>query len=225
MTLDVKLETTGDAPAIGSLVTYTFTISNNTSSPVDHIAVWDTLPSGMVFESNGSEIVPSQAGSYIFWDVTNDSHGLPFILNPGKQMTITFTTKIESVNTALLPLTNTIMTDYNDPYYVPAMGKHPAISSALSYYPIGDPVVFPNPFNLDTNHKVTFDNVVPGSLIEIFTLSGEDVKTINMTSKEGTWDGKNRNGSVVSPGVYFFAIKNQATGDFKTGKLFVVRGN
>lgn len=225
MTLDISLVTSGDNPKVGAEIVYTVKIENNTSSPVTNIGIWDTLPTGMVFGQSNSVIKPSQTGNYLYFDVSKNPDGTPFTLNPGDQVTIEYTAKLVTVDPAMLPLVHKVMADYNDPYYQPAIGKHPAIHTEESFYPIGDPVVFPNPFNLDTNHVVTFDNVVPGSLIEIFTISGEDVKTISMPGKRGTWDGKNRNGRAVSPGIYYFAIKNQTNGSFKTGKLFVVRGN
>ena len=225
VTLDISLATSGDNPKIGGQITYTITIQNNTSSPVTNIAVWDTLPAGMVFNASNSVLMPSQTGNYIFFDASKNPDSTPFTLNPGEQLTIQFTATLMTVDPADLPLLQVVKADYNDPYYVPSLGKHPPIKTEESFYPLGDPVVFPNPFNLDTNHKVTFDNVVPGSLIEIFTLAGEDVKAITTGITKASWDGKNRNGKAVSPGIYFFVIKNQATGQAKTGKLFVVRGN
>jgi uncharacterized repeat protein (TIGR01451 family) len=223
--LDISLETSGETPKIGALVKYTITIKNNTAYPVNNIAVWDTLPVDMVFVSNIIGTTTSQTGNYLFWDLTDYLSGTPFTLTPGQQITIEFTARIVTTDPSRPLLINKVMTDYNDPFYIPSIGKHPPLSSERSMFPIGKPVVFPNPFNLDTNKEVVFDNVVPGSLIQIFTLSGESVTAIYTGIKRATWDGKNRNGRAVSAGIYFYAIRNQSNGDVKAGKLFVVRGN
>ena len=188
------------------------------------MAVWDTLHQDMMFVSNNFEITPTQTGNYLYWDISTDSLGNPFTLNPGGQITIEFTVRLIAIVPARQPFTNTVMTDYNDPFYV-SPAKHPALASEQSFYPIGKPVVFPNPFNLDTDTVVTFDNVVPGSLIQIYTISGEAVKAIYTGIKTTTWDGKNRNGKTASPGIYYFVIKNQSNGEVRKGKIFVVRGN
>src|SRR5665811_725875 len=99
----------------------------------------------------------AQTGNYLFWDLTNS--GTPFTLNPGQQITIEFTARIVTIDPARPLLVNTVMTDYNDPFYIPSIGKHPPLSSERSIFPKGKPVVFPNPFNLDTDKEVVFDNV------------------------------------------------------------------
>jgi len=177
----------------------------------------------MTFVSGNIGGTPAQTGNYLFWDLTNS--GTPFTLNPGQQITIEFTARIVTIDPARPLLVNTVMTDYNDPFYIPSIGKHPPLSSERSIFPKGKPVVFPNPFNLDTDKEVVFDDVVPNSLIQIFTLSGESVRAIYTGVKRTTWDGKNMNGRAVSAGIYFYVLRNQNSGDVKAGKLFVVRGN
>jgi flagellar hook assembly protein FlgD len=90
---------------------------------------------------------------------------------------------------------------------------------------VGDPVVYPNPYDISTGEPLIFENVVPGSLIQIYTLSGERVAAIQAPSIKVMWDGKNGMGRKVSPGIYYFVIHNQSTGQVKKGKLFVVGGN
>jgi hypothetical protein len=115
--------------------------------------------------------------------------------------------------------------DYNDPAYTPAIGKHPPLFSQDSFYPIGDPVVYPNPYNVDSVLPLIFDDIVPGSLIQIYTLSGELVAAIQAPTIKTTWNGRNENNRKVSPGIYYFIIHNQASGQVKKGKLFVINGN
>lgn len=223
--LDITLVTSGDTPAVGALITYTVRLVNNTPYPVNNIAVWDTLPVDMVFVSSGIGPVPVLTGNYLYWDITLDEFGVPFTLGPGDELTLEFTARILTVDVSRLPIRNTVWTDYNDPFYTPAVGKHPPLKSDDSFYPIGKPVVFPNPFNLDTDNVIRFENIVPGSLIQIYTLSGEAVVAINAGTIKASWDCKNRNGKIVSSGIYYFVIKNLSSGEVRKGKLFIVRGN
>jgi hypothetical protein len=87
-------------------------------------------------------------------------------------------------------------------------------------------VVFPNPFSPSTavNHELKFDNVPAGSVIEIWTLSGERVATVNTTTLRAVWDAKNWKGYPVSPGIYLFTCRNPLTDAAPLkGKIFLVK--
>ena len=84
---------------------------------------------------------------------------------------------------------------------------------------------YPNPFNPNTavEGKLKFENVVPGSLITIYTLSGEVVTSLNAKERVVVkWDCTNRYGSLVSSGIYFYIIHNIHTNSMHKGKIFVV---
>ena len=112
--------------------------------------------------------------------------------------------------------------DYNDPYYVDPL-RHPPISSNTAFYPRNMPVVFPNPFNPVTakDGRLKFDNLIYGANIYVFTLSAEIVISLDATSIRMEWDGTNRYGQKISPGIYYYIID---LGEKKVkGKLFVVK--
>ncbi|MEI7543033.1 MAG: hypothetical protein WCJ94_07265, partial [bacterium] len=223
--LDISLGTSGDSPSVGAYITYTIRIVNNTPYTATNIAVWDTLSTDMLFTSNNFEIAPVQTGNYLYWDISKDSYGNPYALAPGGELTIEFVVRIVTMDASRLPLSNTVMTDYNDPFYTVSVGKHPPLQSETSFYPIGKPVVFPNPFNLDTDNLVKFDNVIPNSSIQIYTLTGEMVRSIYCSTIRATWNCTNTYNNVVSPGVYYYMIKNQKSKQVNIGKIFIVRGN
>jgi len=226
VTLNITLGSAGEAPKVGAIVTYTIHVENDTQETVDNIELWDTLPGAMTYNGSSNTVQPAVDGNYLSWDVTIDPQtGQPFLLGPGKSFNIEFTVVINDVDPSVLPLSNMVGIDYNDPAYTPAIGKHPPIFSTDSFYPIGDPVVYPNPYNVDSVMPLIFDDIVPGSLIQIYTLSGELVAAIQAPTIKTTWNGRNENNRKVSAGIYYFVIHNQASGQVKKGKLFVINGN
>lgn len=115
------------------------------------------------------------------------------------------------------------MSDYNDAYYV--VQRHPPIISNIAYYPADVPVIYPNPFwpEKAVGKKLKIDNLVPGSIIQIYTISGEIVTSLDAPDMTVYWDGKNRYGYMSSPGVYYWLIKTPSNRIYK-GKLFIVNG-
>lgn len=83
---------------------------------------------------------------------------------------------------------------------------------------------FPVPFRPARGDKeITFTALSPQATIEIFTLAGEKVKTIQHASgaNQLAWDVRNEKGSLVASGVYHYVIKNASS--MKKGKLVIVR--
>jgi hypothetical protein len=66
------------------------------------------------------------------------------------------------------------------------------------------------------------DNVPPGSIIQIYTIAGENVISIQAENLIAYWYGKNKYGQDVSPGLYFITIHNKANNKAQRAKLFVV---
>ena len=194
-----------------------------------NLQVWDTLPAELTYISNDFDITPAYdpVNNYLHWDLSNDIYGQPFVLYPGQEVEIRFTVQINTIDITKLPIVNMAWVDYNDPYYclVCGNGKHPPINSSQSFYPTGRPVVFPNPFDPGSDGVVRWDNIVPNSQIEIYTISGENVITLHTDIHRMSWDGKNRHGQIVSSGVYFFIIRNLSDGSVMKGKMFIVKNN
>ncbi|MEF3280198.1 MAG: T9SS type A sorting domain-containing protein [Elusimicrobiota bacterium] len=84
---------------------------------------------------------------------------------------------------------------------------------------------FPNPCNLRYGcNGVAFTKLTLICEIRIFTISGEHVATINKNSNNESisWDLKDKNGKIVSSGLYIFYIKDNG-GNTRKGKLVIIR--
>jgi hypothetical protein len=83
--------------------------------------------------------------------------------------------------------------------------------------------VFPNPF-LAKHEGLIFDNLSPGSEIQVLTQSGSVVYHKSLASGTGDqirWDGRNRAGARIREGVYFYVIRSPT--ETKNGKIIVAR--
>ncbi len=80
--------------------------------------------------------------------------------------------------------------------------------------------VYPNPFIPKEGHlRVTFSRVPDGSVLRIYTMSGELVsETERVVNGFAYWDGRNSAGEEVSSGIYFYAI-----GEKKRGAIALIR--
>ncbi len=85
--------------------------------------------------------------------------------------------------------------------------------------------VYPNPFKPHLGHThVTFDGLTAQAQIEVFTLVGEKVCTIQETDGDGqvSWDVTNAQGRKLASGVYIYRVSNDQ-GQEKISKLAVIR--
>ena len=132
--------------------------------------MWDTLPSEVNYQGNVSGTAPVLYGNVLVWNL-----GGPY--NPGSVITLQFSAQIISLDENNTPIKNVVSVDYNDPMYNGPYGRHPVITSNVSFYPEGLPVVYPNPFNPRTARygKLKFDNLIPGAEVTIYTVVGEEV--------------------------------------------------
>jgi len=213
---------------VGDIITFTIVLHNDTGQPVSGIRVWDTLPIQVVFAATSFEDAPVQIkGNYIMWDIGYKAGNTgPFVLYPGQTETIRFEVKITGASAETLPVGNTAYADYEDLAYFPGSpngDRHPPVSSGQVFFPRGRIAVFPNPFKPSADKSLKFDNMTPGSVISLYSLSGEHIKTIESPVLRAYWDGKNRYGNEVSAGVYFYTVKNPSGGQMIKGKVFVVR--
>jgi hypothetical protein len=166
--------------------------------------------------TNSASVPDSINNQVITWDFTGQT------LAAGASLYIDFTVEITTIAPGDM-IATTAGTDYNDPYYSGPFGRHPPIFSSVHFYPEGQPVIYPNPFSLSVKGLLKFVNMVPGSLITIYTVSGEIVTSIDCPKVREEWNGKNRQGASISPGIYFYLITNQNTKQIKRGKIFIVK--
>ena len=215
--LDIrKAVVSGAVPAPGEIIRYRITIENNDNQGAYNIMVWDTLPGEVEFYANHfSAVAPVINGNFISWDLSSVYDFSNSFLPGSPPIIIEFTVLIQSLAEGHY-ISNRAGADYNDPYFT--AGPHPPIFSVYSYFPSEEPFVYPNPFS--PGSEVKFANLPPGALIQVFTISGEFVYAMEAAHITETWDGRNRNGVNVSPGIYYYLItKDEAV--YK-GKMFVI---
>jgi hypothetical protein len=91
-------------------------------------------------------------------------------------------------------------------------------------HPVPDPYYVTNAFEQSTENKIIkFVNIPTDAIIRIYSLSGVLVRVLehhSVASSEEVWDVRNRNGQVVSSGVYFFHIEAGAAR--RVGRMTVV---
>jgi uncharacterized repeat protein (TIGR01451 family) len=203
----------GEAPAVGAVIRYEIEIRNTGTKPAYNLAVWDTLPVQVEFLNNLSGIPYVKNGQYIRWDLSAESEASP--LNPGDILFVEFDCRIVSLSGSV-PVANYAGCDYFD-----GAGKHAPIFSQLVFYPLDIPAVYPNP----ATDYVKFTNIVPGSQVEIFTLSGEFVNSMPAKYVVITWNMKNMFDSSVSPGVYYYLVRDAKGKVSYKGKIFIVKEN
>lgn len=67
---------------------------------------------------------------------------------------------------------------------------------------------WPDPFNprrgTGTLH---FDCLPPNAVVDFYTISGESVQQVSEEGGAAAWNGRNRNGTPVSGGIYFYAVQ------------------
>ena len=85
--------------------------------------------------------------------------------------------------------------------------------------------VYPNPIQFGefggANRTLKFRNVPPGSVIQIFTVTGEQIREIEAKTAEVSWDGKRGNGEPVTSGLYIYRV--QMIGDEAFGRIAVLK--
>ena len=87
---------------------------------------------------------------------------------------------------------------------------------------IGNVIIFPNPYSLSKHGQgLKFMNVVFNTKIIIYTISGEYVIAINCNDITESWDLINYKNRIVSPGIYFYIIRDQTNHKLHSGKIFI----
>ena len=88
---------------------------------------------------------------------------------------------------------------------------------------VGRVRVFPNPWRASLGAPgVTFDSVPSGSTVDIFTLSGRLVRTLDAPAGSANWDLRNKSGGPVASGYYLFVVRD-GQGNRARGKVALIR--
>ena len=128
----------------------------------------------------------------------------------GNEHTISVTVNTENLAESTTPYGGTITVTSN--------GGTKTVEISVAVIPAGA-VAYPNPFSLSRHAGLTFwGTSVAHAKIQIFTLTGELVKTLKETYGAGKvlWDGRNEKGVKVARGVYIFVVGSYS------GKIAIV---
>jgi len=88
-------------------------------------------------------------------------------------------------------------------------------------FDVSSAIAFPVPFKGNRDTAITFRGLGSSSQIRIFTVSGKEVFSIDLTQDTWPWDVKNSSGENLASGVYFYRI--QSPEGKKDGKLIIIR--
>jgi ligand-binding sensor domain-containing protein len=84
--------------------------------------------------------------------------------------------------------------------------------------------VYPNPFILNKNNKITIDGLIKDSDIKILTASGTLVNQFSSPGgKVAYWDGKDLSGKLVGSGIYLIVAYDKEGNNVVTGKVAVLK--
>ena len=86
--------------------------------------------------------------------------------------------------------------------------------------------IFPSPFRIPSKRPLVIDRIPERSTIQILTLDGSIIRTLkeeNFNSYQATWYGNDRNGNLVSSGVYLLLIISKKHGTSSFQKVAVIR--
>lgn len=123
--------------------------------------------------------------------------------------TATNTSAPTNSNTPIPTSTNTqAPTNTNTPLPTPtSMRTNTPVAGASATPTPGTGRIFPilNPIPLSSGVQETFTNVPPGTILKIYTMSGELVRTLsNPVNGALVWDLNNSSGARVTAGLYYF---------------------
>lgn len=215
--LILKKEIFSKANKIGEIVKYRIIVENKDLGCAKNIIIWDTLPDCLKFIDCISGSQPKVINNFIYWDFSE----APLTLCKDESVVIEFEAELIKIpeNKTVI---NKIIGDYNDGYYT-GVQRHPPIFSSATFFLDDTPVIYPNPYKLGDNkyNWIKIDNLSTGSLIQIFTISGELVISTYTDDNKFLWDAKNKRGSKISAGIYYWIIKTPTNKTYK-GSLFII---
>ena len=219
--LTIMLLSYGENAQPGGIIEYKIIIENKDSNvSAYNIKVWDTLPSELEFLDSYFVVKPVVENGVVIWQLPEDLE-----LKPGERIIIEYRVKMNNIDGQGF-ITNIVYTDYQDAYYNDTFnnGRHPVITSNINEYPEEPIIAYPNPYKISNENKgIKFVNLPPNCSIQIYTLSGESVVSLNIfTGSRVVWDGKNRKGREVSPGIYYYVVFNKYSKQVVREKIFVI---
>ncbi len=192
----------------GDRLSYTLAITNNGTGMCNNIVMWDSIASDFgVLQLNPTPTTNSPP--LVAWNIGN--------MAPGGSFTENITVQLNTASQLGKLIPNHFQVNYFDTV---SNMNYLGLSSNTVWIGTGNLLVYPNPFSLSqaAGQELKFVNVTPGSTIDIRTLSGRLVVSLHVSNVYATWDGRNDQGQLVAPGVYYYVISG---GDTHRGKFLV----
>ncbi len=133
--------------------------------------------------------------------------------------TLTYTSTSTPTSTFTSTITNTpTLTPTYTPTFTP--------TTTFSFTPTCVPHVWPDPYNpkFAVSGFLNLSCLPLDSTVSFYTLSGELVQSLPETGGMVQWNGRNRNGALVSSGIYYYVIQlGQQV--IQHGKILVTNGS
>lgn len=86
--------------------------------------------------------------------------------------------------------------------------------------------IYPSPFIIGNNEKniVTIEGLIANCIIKILKINGEVIREYESPGgKMAFWDGRDKEGNLVSSGVYYIVAYDNEANNVKTSKIAVIR--
>lgn len=199
-----------------------------TLAPVNLPTPTLTIPSQMPVNSVIQVTYPpGYAVARFQWTFTPDAGpsssglaGAPAARAPVSHFTLTPVAQLASL--ALLPGGYTVSVTAMDPWNN-VSGSASAITTLVAAQ-LGTARLFPNPWRQDRHatNRITFTDLTTDTRIQIFTVSGHQVRDLGRHNGTVNWDLKNESGDTVGSGIYLFLLTN-SDGQTQRGKLAIIR--
>lgn len=81
---------------------------------------------------------------------------------------------------------------------------------------------YPSPFNIKKDNELIISGLASKSEIRILTIDGMHIRTINTFSQKAIWDGKNKHGQKVRPGIYILLVKSADSDKAGVAKIAII---
>jgi len=196
---DLKLYVTSPVSAIsGEPVTFNITLRNEGTATAYGVVLVDTLPSPLYLVSATGPYTGDMAlVSWAFGDM---------LALEERSVSLTARGVREEVDRMVVNMAQGLCR--ND-FGLSVPGAAAANSVALVVI-LREPKVYPSPYNPAKAVRGTmkFSELPPGSTVTILTLSGVKVRHLDgVVANRLEWDGRNEDGTLVGPGMYFYSIE------------------